>query len=57
MLNQAQTIALYRPTLHMIAMRMLKCKADAEDIVQETFIKWLETEQEKIRNTKMIITA
>lgn len=51
-MNQAQTIALYRPTLHLIAMKMLNCKADAEDIVQETFIKWLETEQEKIRNTK-----
>ena len=35
-----------------IAMKMLRCKADAEDIVQETFIKWLSQEQEKIRNTK-----
>lgn len=35
-----------------IAMRMLRCKADAEDIVQETFIKWLSQEQEKIKNTK-----
>lgn len=33
-------------------MRLLKCKADAEDIVQETFIKWLNSEQEKIQNTK-----
>jgi RNA polymerase sigma factor (sigma-70 family) len=33
-------------------MRMLRCKADAEDIVQETFIKWLSQEQEKIKNTK-----
>jgi RNA polymerase sigma-70 factor (ECF subfamily) len=31
---------------------MLRCKADAEDIVQETFIKWLSQEQEKIQNTK-----
>jgi RNA polymerase sigma factor (sigma-70 family) len=51
-LDQAQTIALYQPTLHAIAMRLLRCKADAEDIVQETFIKWLSAEQEKIRNTK-----
>jgi RNA polymerase sigma factor (sigma-70 family) len=51
-LNQAQTIALYQPTLHAIAMKLLRCKADAEDIVQETFIKWLNAEQEKIRNTK-----
>jgi RNA polymerase sigma-70 factor (ECF subfamily) len=51
-LNQAQTIVLYQPTLQAIAMKLLRCKADAEDIVQETFIKWLNAEQEKIRNTK-----
>jgi RNA polymerase sigma-70 factor (ECF subfamily) len=57
-LNQAQIIARYQPTLQAIAMRMLKCKADAEDVVQETFIKWLNTEQEKIQNTKAyLITA
>lgn len=31
---------------------MVRSKADAEDIVQETFIKWLLQEQEKIKNTK-----
>lgn len=51
-LNHAQTIALYQPTMHAIAMRLLRCKADAEDIVQETFIKWLNAEHEKIQNTK-----
>jgi RNA polymerase sigma factor (sigma-70 family) len=43
---------MYQPMLHAIAMRFLKCKADAEDIVQETFIRWLNAEQEKIQNTK-----
>ena len=38
--------------LQAIAMRMLRCKADAEDVVQETFIKWLSQEQKKISNTK-----
>jgi RNA polymerase sigma-70 factor (ECF subfamily) len=33
-------------------MRMLRSKPDAEDVVQETFIKWLSQEQEKIKNTK-----
>ena len=51
-MNQAQTIALYQPTLQAIAFRILKCKADAEDMVQETFLKWLNAEQEKIQNTK-----
>lgn len=51
-LNQAQAIVLYQPMLQAIAMRLLKCKADAEDVVQETFIRWLNAEQEKIKNTK-----
>lgn len=33
-------------------MKMLRCKADAEDIVQETFMKWLSQEQARIKNTK-----
>ncbi len=33
-------------------MKMLRCKADAEDVVQETFMKWLSQEQTKIKNTK-----
>lgn len=43
---------MYQPLLERIAMRMLKCKADAQDIVQDTFLKWLSQEHEKIRNTK-----
>ena len=35
-----------------IAYSILRCKADAEDIVQETFLKWLSSEQVKIKNTK-----
>jgi RNA polymerase sigma factor (sigma-70 family) len=50
--NQAQTIALYQPLLQSVAYKILRCKADAEDIVQDTFVKWLSAEQEKIQNTK-----
>lgn len=57
-MNHAQTIVLYQPILRAIAFNILKCKADAEDIVQDTFIKWLNAEQEKIKNTKAyLITA
>lgn len=57
-MNQSQAIALYQPTLHAIAMKILRSKADAEDIVQETFIKWLNAEHDKIKNTKAyLITA
>lgn len=38
--------------LHSIACRILKCREDAEDIVQETFAKWLAIDHEKIENTK-----
>lgn len=51
-MTQAQTIALYHPMLHGIALRIVKHKADAEDIVQDTFLKWLSIEKEKIQNTK-----
>lgn len=51
-MTQAQTIALYNPLLQGIAYRLVKCKADAEDIVQDTFLKWLSIDREKILNTK-----
>lgn len=51
-MNASQTIALYQPLLHTIAYNLVRCKADAEDIVQETFLKWLSIDQKKIENTK-----
>ena len=51
-MNQAQAISLYQPTLQAIAYNLVRCKADAEDIVQETFLKWLSIDSEKIKNTK-----
>ncbi len=51
-MNQAQVITLYQPLLHQIAYNLLRCKADAEDIVQETFMKWLSIDHAKIENTK-----
>jgi RNA polymerase sigma factor (sigma-70 family) len=51
-LNHAQAITLYQPMLHNIAYNLLRCKADAEDMVQDTFMKWLSIDQTKIQNTK-----
>jgi len=51
-MTQAQTIALYQPLLHRIAYNLVRCNADAEDIVQETFLRWLTIDQKKIENTK-----
>jgi RNA polymerase sigma-70 factor (ECF subfamily) len=47
-----QAITLYRPLLHAIAYNIVRCKADAEDIVQETFLKWLSIGPKKIKDTK-----
>lgn len=47
-----QTIALYHPLLQCIALKVLRCKADAEDIVQDTYLKWLSIDQTKIQNTR-----
>ncbi|CAN5162808.1 hypothetical protein BH09BAC3_BH09BAC3_17670 [soil metagenome] len=51
-MNQAQVIQLYQPTLTSIAYNILRSKADAEDVVQETFLKWLTIDSDKIQNTK-----
>ena len=56
-MSREQTIANYQPLLQAIAYNIVRCKADAEDIVQETFLKWLSTPN-KIENTKAyLITA
>ena len=52
MQSPEQTIALYHPLLQSAAQKLLRCKADAEDMVQETFIKWLSIDQSTIKNTR-----
>jgi RNA polymerase sigma factor (sigma-70 family) len=51
-MTHAQTITLYQPLLHAIAYNIVRCREDAEDIVQETFAKWLTIDHQKIENTK-----
>jgi len=51
-MNQNQTIAMYQPMLQSIAYKMVGSLADAEDIVQDTLLKWLTVEKEKINNNK-----
>lgn len=53
-----QSIALYQPLLHSIAYNLVRCKEDAEDIVQETFLKLLTVGPQKVENLKAyLITA
>jgi RNA polymerase sigma factor (sigma-70 family) len=51
-MNYEKTIILYTPMLQAIAYNLVRCKADAEDIVQETFLKWLTVGPQKVENTK-----
>lgn len=51
-MNQTQVIALYQPMLQNVAYRILGSMADAEDVVQDTLLKWLTIDKEKIHNTK-----
>lgn len=51
-MNPSQTIALYQPLLQKIAFGMVGSMEDAEDLVQDTFVKWLTIDQEKIQNTR-----
>lgn len=57
-MNPAQAITLYHPLLHTVAYNIVRCKQDAEDIVQDTFLRWLSIDRTKIQNTKAyLITA
>lgn len=43
--------------LEALAYRMVRCKADAQDIVQETVLKWLSSGPKKVENTKAYLIA
>lgn len=47
----------FRPTLLGLAYRMLGSRADAEDAVQDTFIKWRNADRSKIENPASWLTA
>lgn len=51
-MSQEQTISHYQPILQAIALRMVGSLQDAEDIVQDTFVKWLTIDQAQIENTR-----
>ena len=51
-MSQEQAITLYQPMLQAIAYNIVRCKADAEDIVQETYLKWLSMGPKTVENTK-----
>lgn len=46
-----------RPNLLGLAYRILGSLADAEDAVQDTFVKWVKADQEKIENARSWLTT
>src|SRR5689334_12677583 len=46
-----------RPMLFALAYRMLSTRADAEDIVQDAWLRWREAREEEIRSPKSYLTT
>jgi RNA polymerase sigma-70 factor (ECF subfamily) len=51
------TFSQYRGLLFSVAYRMLGSVADAEDMVQETFIRWQESAREEIRSPRAFLVT
>jgi RNA polymerase sigma-70 factor (ECF subfamily) len=50
--NPAEIFGTLRPRLFSIAYRMLGTRADAEDIVQDAWLRWHETDQTKLQSAE-----
>src|ERR1051325_3509009 len=55
--TQVENFGQYRPLLFGIAWRMLGNAADAEDILQETFLRWQRTVESDIRSPKAFLVT
>ena len=51
-MSTAQIFLEYQPLLQRIAFSMVGCMKDAEDLVQDTFEKWLKVDHQTIKNIK-----
>ncbi len=47
----------HRPKLYGIAYRMLGIKADAEDALQDAFLRWYEADVERVRSPEAWLTT
>lgn len=55
--DRAETFHQYRSLLFSIAYRMLGSVADAEDMLQETFIRWQKSSEEEIRSPRAFLVT
>ena len=57
LLDNAQTFTQYRPLMFSIAYKMLGSVMEAEDIVQDAFLRWRESVDEEIRSPKSFLST
>lgn len=57
MINHLSVFAEYREYLFSLAQRILGSRTDAEDLVQETYIRWQQTSLAQIRTPKAFLTT
>ena len=55
--RRLEVFSQYRGFLFSIAYRMLGSVADAEDMLQETFIRWRKSSDEEIRSPKAFLVT
>src|SRR5438067_8117462 len=46
-----------RPSLYAVAYHMMANTADAEDMVQESFLRWQKTDESQVRSPKAFLTT